>query len=402
MRAPDLLHLAGESLALHRARTGLTLTAIAIGLTSVLALTALGEAAKRYVLDQFASVGSYLITVSPGRVESSGLGSAALGVGERPLDVDDADAVRRRVPSALRVVPLSLGSAPVEYGSRRRSVYLVGSTAEFAEMRDLALQYGSFLPGGSRAGREHVVVLGAKLARELFGDEPAAGKPVRIRNARFRVIGVMASKGTSLGVDFDDMALVPVGTGMTLLGQSNLHHIMVQARSAAALPHVREQVRAVLSERHQGEDFTLVTQDAMLATVRDILDVLTLSLSAIAALSLLVAGVGIMNVMLVSVSERVGEIGLLKSLGGRPGDIRMLFLTEAAALCALGAAAGVLVHLATLLVARRLWPVFPVRPEPLWLLGGALFVLLLGVLFGWLPARRAARWPAAEALRRRV
>jgi putative ABC transport system permease protein len=281
-------------------------------------------------------------------------------------------------------------------------VYLVGATGDYAVMRDLRLQQGAFLPGGSRAGREHVVVLGSKLARELFGDAPATGRSVRVSNARFRVIGVMASKGMSLGLDFDDMALVPVGAGMSLLGRTSLHHILVQSASAEALPNVSEQVRALLADRHRREDFTLVTQDAMLSTVRGILDVLTLSLSAIAAVSLLVAGVGIMNVMLVSVSERIGEIGLLKSLGGRPGDIRMLFLAEAAALCALGAALGLLAHVAMVAVVRRLWPQFPVRPEPFWLAAGVLFVLLLGLLFGWLPARRAARWPAAEALRKRV
>ncbi|HEX5634825.1 MAG TPA: ABC transporter permease, partial [Gemmatimonadales bacterium] len=140
MRAADVVRLASESLALHRVRTGLTLTAIAIGLTSVLALTAMGEAAKRYVLDQFASVGSYLITVSPGRTESSGMGGMPGLAGERPLTIDDADAIRRQVSGAVRVVPLSLGTAPVEYGSRRRDVYLIGATAEFAVMRDLSLR----------------------------------------------------------------------------------------------------------------------------------------------------------------------------------------------------------------------------------------------------------------------
>ena len=402
MRASDVVRLASESLVLHRVRTLLTLTAIGIGLTSVLALTGMGEAAKRYVLDQFASVGSNLITVNPGRIESSGMGGVPGMSGERPLTIDDADVIRRQVAQAVRVVPLSLGTASVEHGNRRRDVYLAGATSEFATMRDLTLRAGVFLPGGARAGREHVVVLGAKLARELFGDFPAVGRAVRVAEARFRVIGVMSSKGTSLGVDFDDMAVVPVGAGMTLLGQTNLHHILVQAASGEALPRVREQVRAVLTDRHREEDFTLVTQDAMLATVRDILDMLTLWLSAIAALSLLVAGVGIMNVMLVSVSERVGEIGLLKSLGGRPSDIRVLFLTEAAALCALGAAAGVALHLVLLGVASVLWPALPVRPELAWLSLGVLFVLLLGLLFGWLPARRAARWPAAEALRKRL
>jgi len=400
MRTPDLLRLAAESLGRHRLRTGLTLGAIAIGLLAVLALAGLGEAAKRYVLDRFADVGSYMITVSPGRIESSGLGSVPGMAGARPLTLDDAEAVRRRVPLARRVAPLSLGTAIVEHGTRRRAVYLAGTTHEFADMRSLEMRSGAFLPPG--ALHERIVVLGATLARELFPGEAPAGRVVRIAEARFRVVGVLASKGQSLGVDFDDMAIVPAGAGMTLLGQRNLHHVMVQAGSAAGVTTVREQVRAVLADRHRDEDFTMVTQDAMLATVRGILDTLTLSLSAIAALSLLVAGVGIMNVMLVAVSERVGEIGLLKSLGGRPADIRRLFLAEAAALCALGAALGVVLDLVLLGVARRLWPSFPLAPEPAWLAGGVVFVVGLGLLFGWLPARRAARWPAVEALRRRV
>jgi putative ABC transport system permease protein len=402
MRNDDLARLARESLERHRVRTVLTLAAVAIGVLAVLALAGVGTAAKRYVLDQFAGMGTCLITVSPGRTESSGLGSGMGLASARPLTLDDAEAVRRRVPQALHVAPLSLGTAAVEYGSLRRDVYLVGATSVFAGMRDLGTSSGSFLPSPDAANREHVVVLGAKLAHELFGESQPVGRAVRVANARFRVIGVLRSKGTSLGLDFDDMALVPAGAGMALLNQANLHHIIVQAVSPAALPQVREDVRATLTDRHREEDFTLVTQDAMLATVRNVLDALTLSLAGIAAISLGVAGVGIMNVMLVSVSERIGEIGLLKSLGGRPGDIRALFLTEAAALSGLGAMLGVALDLVAIAVARRVLPSFPIAPDPMWIAGTTLFALATGVLFGWLPARRAARLPAAEALRGRV
>lgn len=402
MRSADLVRLAVESLARHRLRTVLTLSAVSVGVLSVLALAGVGTAAKRYVMDQFAGIGTNLITVSPGRIESSGLGSSAGLAGARPLTLDDADAVRRRVPQALRVAPLSLGSAAVEYGSRRRSVYLVGTTETFAAMRELRTSSGRFVGGGSEPGREHVVVLGTKLAHELFGNANPIGRPVRVANARFRVIGVLESKGTSLGINFDDMALVPVGAGLSLLEQANLHHIIVQAPSVDALPGVRESVREVLSDRHREEDFTMVTQDAMLATFRGILDALTLALAGIAGISLAVAGVGIMNVMLVSVAERTGEIGLLKSLGGRPGDIRALFLAEAAALSALGAVVGVALEIVLVIVARRLWPAFPLAPDPGWIAGVTAFALATGLLFAWLPARRAARLAPADALARRA
>jgi putative ABC transport system permease protein len=402
MRNDDLARLARESLERHRVRTVLTLVAVAIGVLAVLALAGVGTAAKRYVLDQFSDIGTCLITVSPGRTESSGLGSSMGLAGARPLTLDDAEAVRRRVPQAVRVAPLSLGTAAVEYGSLRRNVYLIGSTSVFGGMRDLRTSSGSFLPSADAANREHVVVLGGKLAHELFGESQPVGRPVRVANERFRVIGVLRSKGTSLGLDYDDMALVPAGAGMALLNQANLHHILVQAGSPSALPQVREDVRATLTDRHREEDFTLVTQDAMLATVRNVLDALTLAVTGIAAISLGVAGVGIMNVMLVSVSERIGEIGLLKSLGGRPGDIRALFLAEAAALSGLGAALGVALDLLAVVVVRRVLPAFPLAPDPAWIAGTTLFALATGVLFGWLPARRAARLPAAEALRRRA
>jgi putative ABC transport system permease protein len=401
MKPADLAGLALESLARHRLRTGLTLSAVSIGVVSVLALAGVGTAAKRYVMQQFAGIGANLITVSPGKTESGGLGSSVSMAGTRPLTIEDADAVRHRVPQALRVVPLSLGSAAIEYGNRQRSVYLLGSSQGYATMLDLRTSSGRFLEGGDEGGREHVAVLGPKLVRELFGRAPAVGRAIRIAHSRFRVIGVLESKGTSMGVDVDDMALVPVGAAMSLLGQANLHHILVQASSAGALPAVREGVRAVLTERHQEEDFSMVTQDAMLATFRGILDALTMALAGIAGISLAVAGVGIMNVMLVSVTERTGEIGLFKSLGSAPGDIRALFLAEAAALALMGIVAGVALEAILVGVARRLWPVFPLSVDPVWVAGVTLFALVTSLLFAWLPARRASRLAPAQALVKR-
>jgi putative ABC transport system permease protein len=401
MKANDVLALAFESLQRHRLRTALTLTAVSIGVVSVLGLAGVGQAAKRYVMQQFAGIGANLITVSPGRTESGGLGSSMSMAGTRPLTLDDADAVRLRVRQALRVVPLSLGSAAVEYGDRQRSVYLIGSTQGYAAMVDLRMGAGRFLGGGDKAGREHVAVLGPKLARELFGSSPAVGRAIRIAHSRYRVIGVLESKGTSMGVDVDDMALVPVGAAMTLLDQANLHHILVQASSAGALPEVREGVRTVLTDRHREEDFSMVTQDAMLATFRGILDALTMALAGIAGISLAVAGVGIMNVMLVSVSERTPEIGLFKSLGSPPADIRMLFLAEAGILALFGIVAGIALEAVLVLAARRLWPAFPLRVDALWIAGVTVFALTTSLLFAWLPARRAARLAPARALVRR-
>jgi putative ABC transport system permease protein len=401
MKPVDVTGLALESLTRHKLRTVLTLSAVSIGVVSVLALAGVGTAAKRYVMQQFSGIGANLITVSPGRTESGGLGSSMSMSGTRPLTLDDAEALRHRVAQAPRVVPLSLGTAAVEYGNRQRDVYLIGSTEGYAAVVEMRVSQGRFLGGGDEAGREHVAVLGPKLVRELFGSAPAVGRAIRIAHSRFRVIGVLESKGMSMGVDVDDMALVPVGVAMSLLDQANLHHILVQASSADALPAVREGVRAVLVERHREEDFSMVTQDAMLATFRGILDALTMALAGIAGISLAVAGVGIMNVMLVSVTERTGEIGLFKSLGSAPRDILLLFLVEATVLALFGIVIGIALDVGLVLLARRLWPVFPLAVEPLWIAGVTVFALASSLLFAWLPARRAARLPPAAALVRR-
>lgn len=401
MRTVDRWRLAGEALSRHRLRTALTLLAVGIGAAAVLALAAVGDAAKRYVLDQFAGVGAQLLTVSPGRTETSGLGGMPGLAGTRPLTVEDADALRRRLPEARRLAALSLGTAEVEGGGRARHVFVVGTTGDFAPMRGLVAARGRLLPGEDAARRARVVVLGARLARELYGEADPVGEPVRISGQRFRVVGVLRAKGSSLGLDFDDMALVPVLAGMSLFGQRDLHHVIVQAASADAVSRVREQLRAALVDRHGEEDFTIVTQDALLDTVRDILDRLTLALAGIAALSLAVAGVGIMNVMLVAVSERTAEVGLLRALGATPGDVQGLFLAEAAALSVAGALAGAALELALLAVARRLWPAFPLALDATWMLGVTLFALVVGVVFAWAPARRAARLSPAAALGRR-
>ena len=399
MRAADILGMAVESLRLHRLRVGLSLLAVGIGATAVMLLTSLGEGAKRYVVEQFASLGTNLVVVLPGRTETSGMGPASFGGATRDLTLDDVESIRRRAPAVRDVAPFSLGSAEAEFEERTRSVYVVGTTSSFGRLRDLDVAEGVFLPEGDPRRGEAVVVLGSKLKRELFQNEPALGEYVRLAQARFRVIGVLVPKGQSLGVDFDEIALVPVSSGMRLFDQSGLYRVMVQAADEASIPIVVRQVREVLRDRHRAEDFTIVTQDAMLGSFRNIIQALTLALAAIAAVSLAVAGIGIMNVMLVSVSERVHEVGLIKALGGRRREIASLFLVEAVLLSGLGAVLGLAAGFLILRVAAALWTFLPLTPSPMWagiVLG---FSILIGAVFGLIPARRAARLPAAESLR---
>lgn len=397
MKTADLASLAFESLRLHRLRTGLSLLAVAIGAIAVLLLTSLGNASKRYVIDQFAAMGTNIIGVVPGHTETSGIGSA-FGA-QRDLTLQDAEAIRGRAPAALRVAPFSIGSAPAEYEQRHRDVYVLGTTADYAVARRLKMTSGQFIPAGDPCRGEPVVVLGAKLGQELFLGENPLGQNVRIAQARLRVIGVLEPKGQSLGIDFDDLAIVPVATGLRLFNQSSLSRIMVQARDEASIPAAVREVKAILIDRHRDEDFTVVTQDAMLQSFRSIINALTLALAAIAAISLAVAGIGIMNVMLVSVSERVAEVGLLKALGGNGRQIASLFLAEALMLSGAGALAGILIGALILRFASRAWPALTLTPSPAWSVGIFLFALLTGCVFGLVPARRAARLPASDSLR---
>jgi putative ABC transport system permease protein len=336
----ELFELAFEAQWRHRLRTTLTLGGIAIGVTAVLVLTALGEAAKGYVVNEFAGFGANLVIVLPGKTETAG-GMPTFGGATRDLTIEDAEAVLRQSSAVRRVAPLSAGTARMRFEGRHRDVRVMGTTHDFKQMREITMRTGQFLPPGDPRQGDPVVVIGPKIQASLFQGVQPLGQAVRIGDWRFRVIGVTEERGVMLGIDFDDMALVPVATGLRLFDQTSLFRIFTQAGSAEEIPAAKEQIRRILTDRHDGhEDFTMITQDAMLATFGAVIDALTAALAGIAAISLAVAGIGIMNVMLVSVSERSSEVGLLKALGARRRQIMGLFLAEALMLSGSGAVIG--------------------------------------------------------------
>jgi putative ABC transport system permease protein len=397
MRWRDVAALAAESLRVHRLRTRLTMAAIAIGVVAVLLLTALGDAAKGYVIQQFAAIGTNLIMVSRGHTETHGI--PAIGGSTHDLTLEDAEAIARRAPAVRQVVPLAIGTAPFSYGGRVRPVVVAGTTPNLRTVRNLVVASGRFLPDLDPRQGSGVVVIGSRIQREVFRGENPLGAAVRIGDWRFRVIGVIAPRGKSFGMDFDDEAIVPVATALRMFDQTSLFRVLAQAREAAAVTTAQRQIHDVLKERHDGkEDFTLITQDAMLKTFGSIIDALTVALAGIAAISLAVAGIGIMNVMLVSVSERSREVGLLKALGARRSQILRVFLAEALLLSASGAAIGIAAGIGIVLLAAGVWPDLPLRPSPGWIAVVTALALSFGALFGLLPARRAARLGAAEAL----
>jgi putative ABC transport system permease protein len=401
IRLGDISRFALRALTGYPLRTSLMLLAMAIGVAAVVVLTSLGEGARLYVTGQFASLGTNLLIVLPGRSETTGGPPPLTGETPRDLTIDDAIALlRNRTISDL--APVTVGSAPVSWQQRDREVTVLGSTSSMLHLRHLQMSHGRFLPTGDPRRAVPVCVLGATLARELFGNISPLGKWVRIGEKRFRVVGILAKEGVSLGLDMDDLALIPVASAQALFNTNSLFRILAEARERELLPQAKQAIIDIIRARHDGEDdVTVITQDAVLATFDRIFTALTLAVGGIAAISLVVAGVLVMNVMLVAISQRTAEIGLLKALGAPAGRIMVFFLAEAAILSLCGAVCGILIGYGGVWIIQTSVPQFPVQ-VPLWALAAAFWVsVATGLVFGIMPARRAARLDAVQALTRR-
>ena len=399
MRIADLLQFAVGAVRGHRLRTSLSLLGVAIGVSSVILLTSLGEGARRYVIGEFTSLGSNLLIIIPGKTETAGL-APLVSTAPHDLTLQDADALPMRVGAVRRVAPVIVGTAAVRSGERSREVTVIGTTREVLTIRQLKMSTGRFLPANEPDAS--VCVLGTRVQRELFPDENPLGKLVRIGDWRFRVIGVIAPRGTSIGMDMDEVVEIPVNTGLRLFNRSSLYRILAEVGSHQEIDRAREAVLQVLRERHAGqEDVTVLTQDAVLATFDSILKALTAALASIAAISLGVAGLGIMNLMLVSVTERTREIGLLRAVGATQAQVLALFLVEAALLATVGGGLGLLAGLGVGRLLQQFYPEFPFQAPP-WAIPAALGVSCsVGLVFGILPARHASRLDPVLALMRR-
>lgn len=402
MSLVDILGFTLGSLQGHRLRTSLMLLAMAIGVAAVVILTSLGEGARRYVTGEFASLGTNLIIVLPGKSETAGTGpNVFIGATPRDLTLDDSMALTRS-NTIRRLAPITVGSAAVSWKEREREVPVLGSTSEILEIRHWSMAQGRFLPDDEPDKANPVCVIGAKVRDELFGSQQALGEWVRIGDRRFRVIGVMATEGRSIGVDVQEVVIIPVASAQILFNSPSLFRIIIEAKNRETIQPAIEYTRSTLRDRHQGEeDVTIITQDAVLSTFDRIFNALTLTVAGIATISLIVAGILIMNVMLVAIAQRTTEIGLLKAIGASRHQIMILFLIEAALLSLIGAVIGLVIGESGSWFIGHLYPAFPVGP-PLWAVGAAVGVAIItGVIFGTLPARRAARLDPVQALSRR-
>jgi putative ABC transport system permease protein len=298
----------------------------------------------------------------------------------------------------MKAAPLATGEETLRYGGKARSVPVIGTTEELVEIRRLKIGAGQFLPPGDPDQGGAEMVLGVKVAQELFGSESPLGQIVRLGDWRFRIVGVLAPRGRSLGFDFDDLVFVPARTSLRIFNRSSLFRILVELHPGEDLEAGKRAILDLLADRHRAEDVTVITQDAVVNTLESILGVLTLALVGIASVSLTVAGVGIMNVMLVAVSERRHEIGVLKALGASTSQIIAVFIAEAAVLSTLGGLVGLLIGGAAVRAFVGVYPTFP-AVAPVWAIVTSLAMsVVVGVFFGVIPARRAARLDPVQAL----
>jgi putative ABC transport system permease protein len=401
VNAPDVLALSGSALWRQKRRTLLSLLGVSIGVAAVLLLTSLGEGARLYVRGQFETLGTNLLAVLPGKTETTGSMPGFVAGVPNDLTLADAEALRRGMPAARHVAPVALGNETVSRGERSRQVLVAGSTAEFQPIRSIEMRTGSFLPELPWDRGAPVTVLGSKLADELFDGEQPIGQVVRIGSWRMKVIGVLKEQGMHLGIDMDEAVFVPVTTAMRMFNRSSLFRVVFTIGARADIDAAQKRCTEILVARHGEEDFTLITQDSVMDALSSILTMLTVALGGIAAISLAVAGLGIMNVMLVSVSERIEEIGLLKAVGAGRAQILSLFLAEAVMLSLLGGLIGLGLGFGLIKLARVIFPVFPATAPPWATVAAVTVSVIVGVFFGVLPARRASRLDPVAALQRR-
>jgi putative ABC transport system permease protein len=393
----DLLRLALGSVFGHRLRSLLSMVGIAIGIASVILLTSIGEGTRRYMVGQFTQFGTNLIAVHPGKTQTSGL-PGVFGGTTRKLTLDDALAVAR-VPGIEEVVPVAYGSARIEANGRSRSLFIYGVTQNAPQAWKLTVRQGAFWPAGDPQRGAQLVVLGPKAKSELFGETNALGRFVRIAGTRFRVIGVMGAKGQLLGFDINDSAYIPVASAMKLFNLSEVNEIDVVYAQTGSAGRVEGDIRRLLTGRHGSEDFSVTTQAAMLAVFDNVMNMVTLAVGAIAAISLLVGAIGILTMMWIAVGERTSEIGLVRAIGATQRQVHLLFLTEAAALSTVGGTLGVLGGMGAAALLRLAIPGLPVSTPPLFVALAVGVSLLTGLLSGLLPARRAAALDPIAALR---
>lgn len=402
MNLSESVFTALQGLAANKLRSALTLLGIIIGVLAVILGTAIGQGSRQQVLQFIQALGSNTITVFPGQQRR---GAILGGMGSmQTLKLEDADAVRENCPHVLAVVPQVSRPAQVKFGHTNTSTSIVCTTPAYPSVRNFTVERGRFFNDKEVRGMRKVCIVGKTAAQNLFGDSTPLGKSLRIKGINFRIIGLMALKGSAMFGDPDDQIYIPVTTGLRLVfGLEYITSITAQAASVEATPEAVSEIETVLRKQHRispsGDlDFIVRTQAEFMQTQEQAGQTFTFLLTGIAAVALLVGGIGIMNIMLVTVTERTREIGIRKAVGAKHGDILFQFLIESTTLSVVGGLVGIGGGFAVshFVGARMGWPIVV---SPLWVAIAFFSSATIGVFFGIYPAWKAARLNPVEALR---
>jgi len=379
-------------------RSFLTLLGIAIGIAAVILLTSIGEGIHQFVLAEFTQFGTNIASVSPGKVKTSGPAPTGIPSSVRPLSLEDARTLGR-LPHVTGITSNVWGNSEVAANGRVRRTTVNGVGAAMPQVYNIKVKTGTFLPAENLENARAFLVLGSKLKEELFGNANPLGARVLVGNRQFRVIGVLESKGQFLGIDLDDAAYIPTARALELFNRDGMMKIDIAYQEDYPAARIANEIKTLLMARHGREDFTITTQEDMLRTLSNILDILTMAVGALGAISLLVGSVGIVSIMTIAVTERTSEIGLLVALGAQRKTILGLFLGEAVALSALGGIMGLVLGIGIAQIIHFGLPALPVHTPIAFVVLAEGVAILIGLLAGVLPASRAAQLDPVAALR---
>jgi putative ABC transport system permease protein len=385
----------------NKMRSSLTMLGVIIGVSSVILLLSLGSGLKTFVTGELEGLGSNLILVVPGEIDTQRGFTTARGGGlgaitTSKLELSDVKQIQDFVPEVLEASGLLMGSEVVKYASVKKTVQIIGTTSNFPQVRNAKISKGEFFQKGDVTSARRVIVLGANVANEYFLGIDPLGEKIQVGKLRYTVVGILEKIGGLGQTNLDDQAIIPITAAQRQFGKDNVNFIYVKVAESDLVDAAIPKIRSVLEKRLDEGEFTLVDQKEVLRTVGNILNVLTLALSGIAGISLVVGGVGIMNIMLVSVTERTREIGLRKALGATPKVILLQFLTEAILLSVGGGVIGILIGVLGSFALSQ----FMTITLTWWSIALAFAVSVgVGVIFGVMPARRASKLSPIEALR---
>lgn len=389
-----------EAIVENKLRSALTMLGMIIGVMAVILLVSVGTGAKRYITSEFESLGTNVILIQPGKTDKKNAMGPPVSSSKGKLTLADVEALEKNAQSLAAVSGVMFGAGVVKNEQATNNINILGSSDQFNRIFNMTIMEGNYFSKEDEESGRRVAVLGYAIKENLFGNQTALGKLVKVNESEHRVIGIIKPTGNKLGFNVDDMVFIPTKSALRLFNTDHLFGIRASAKSRNGMDDAVKEITDILKERHNNEeDFTIVTQLTMLESMNTILNMLTYALGAIAFISMLVGGIGIMNIMLVSVTERTREIGIRRAVGARRSDILKQFLIEAIVISISGGVLGIILSLVITYSLHFFLSGFDMRP-PFWIIPPSFFLsFFTGIIFGVWPARKAAHIQTIDALR---